>query len=62
MIMKKVLKFILPAACILALSAACSEKIDPVEADGPEIRFSVDQADTKALIDAGTPMIGYVPM
>ena len=54
MIMKKVLKFILPAACILALSAACSEKIDPVElADGEEIRFAVDQADTKALIESG---------
>ena len=52
--MKKILKYTLPAACILALSA-CSEKVDPVpEADGPEIRFAVtENTGTKGLLDQG---------
>ena len=64
--MKKILKYTLPAACILALTAACSEKIDPVsvpETDGPEIRFSVEQAEagTKGLINPTTPASGTTP-
>ena len=62
--MKKILKYTLPAACILALTAACSEKIDPViDPDGPEIRFSVEQAEagTKGLINPTTPASGTTP-